>query len=128
MVGIRVQRKRIKGYKLESPNGLPIIYVGRPNKWGNPFTLESAVHESAVELIEMKNTGAMPGNEIDSHWIPYSEAIMLQKYETHIRKMIKEKPMEYNIDELRGKNLSCWCPLDKKCHADILLKILNENP
>lgn len=34
---VRVQRKRTKGSKLTSPNGLPIIYVGRPSKWGNPF-------------------------------------------------------------------------------------------
>ena len=31
-----------------------------------------------------------------------------------------------DIEELRGKNLCCWCPLDKACHADILLKIANE--
>lgn len=29
-------------------------------------------------------------------------------------------------DELKGKNLACWCPLDKPCHVDILLKIANE--
>jgi len=28
--------------------------------------------------------------------------------------------------QLKGKNLVCWCPLDKSCHADILLKIANE--
>jgi hypothetical protein len=28
--------------------------------------------------------------------------------------------------ELRGKNLACWCPLDKPCHADILLELANE--
>ena len=27
--------------------------------------------------------------------------------------------------ELRGKNLACWCPLDKPCHADVLLQIAN---
>ena len=27
--------------------------------------------------------------------------------------------------ELRDKNLCCWCPLDKPCHADVLLKIAN---
>lgn len=27
--------------------------------------------------------------------------------------------------ELKGKNLACFCPLDKLCHADILLKIAN---
>lgn len=25
--------------------------------------------------------------------------------------------------ELRGKNLACWCPLGKPCHADVLLEI-----
>jgi hypothetical protein len=28
-------------------------------------------------------------------------------------KMVKE--------ELKGKNLACWCPLDEPCHADVLL-------
>jgi len=27
--------------------------------------------------------------------------------------------------ELRGKDLMCWCPLDQRCHADILLEIAN---
>ena len=29
------------------------------------------------------------------------------------------------INELRGKDLACWCPLDKPCHADVLLEIAN---
>ena len=27
--------------------------------------------------------------------------------------------------ELRGKNLACWCPLDRPCHADVLLEVAN---
>jgi len=27
--------------------------------------------------------------------------------------------------ELAGKNLACWCPLDKPCHADVLLELAN---
>ena len=34
-VPVRVQRSR--QHKQVSPNGLPIIYVGRPTKFGNPF-------------------------------------------------------------------------------------------
>lgn len=30
------------------------------------------------------------------------------------------------IEELRGKDLACWCALDQPCHADILLKLANE--
>jgi len=28
-------------------------------------------------------------------------------------------------DELRGKDLACWCALDYPCHADVLLEIAN---
>lgn len=27
--------------------------------------------------------------------------------------------------ELAGKDLACWCPLDKPCHADVLLELAN---
>jgi hypothetical protein len=30
------------------------------------------------------------------------------------------------LPELRGKNLACWCPLDKPCHADVLLELANK--
>ena len=37
------------------------------------------------------------------------------------------KPFRAEIKrELKGKILVCWCPLDKPCHVDILLKIANE--
>jgi hypothetical protein len=29
--------------------------------------------------------------------------------------------------ELRGKDLACWCPLDQPCHADVLLEIANSD-
>lgn len=30
-----------------------------------------------------------------------------------------------DLEELRGKNLACWCPLDVPCHADVLLELAN---
>lgn len=29
------------------------------------------------------------------------------------------------VKELRGKNLACFCPLDRPCHADTLLDLAN---
>jgi hypothetical protein len=29
------------------------------------------------------------------------------------------------LEPLRGKDLACWCPLDRPCHADILLELAN---
>lgn len=30
-----------------------------------------------------------------------------------------------NLEDLRGKNLACWCPSGQTCHADVLLKLAN---
>jgi hypothetical protein len=103
---IRIQRKRTKGFKLQdaSPNGLPVIYVGRPTKWGNPYKLSDGITLSdSIKLYEI--------------WITANITIL---------------PSKYNISELTGHNLSCFCPIVDKnnkympCHADILLKLANK--
>jgi len=87
----RIQRKRTAGWRMP-PNA---VYVGRPTKYGNPFTL--------------------------SLTFPTREAV-LKVYEGWLKRALLEDP--HFLDELRGKDLACWCPLDKPCHADVLLKFL----
>jgi len=48
------------------------------------------------------------------------------RYEACIKDLIANYS-GYDIEDLRGKNLACWCPLDKPCHVDILLKIANQS-
>lgn len=33
--------------------------------------------------------------------------------------------LSLKVDELRGKNLACWCKPGEPCHADVLLEIAN---
>ncbi len=49
----------------------------------------------------------------------------LEMYEEYIKCLIKESKCDINM--LKDKNLGCFCNEDEKCHADILIKILNEN-
>lgn len=99
---VRLQRKRTKGFHLESPNGLPVVYVGRPSKWGNPY------RESKRSLLSY------------SLWLNTT---------IEGRKIFAQAE-----EELKGKNLACWCPLYNKdgsrfpCHADVLLSIANDMP
>ena len=100
---VRVQRKRTKGFKLQdaSPNDLPVVYVGRPSKWGNPYKINQFGLEECLRL-----------------------------YELYLRYMLSQYP-DF-LDELKGKDLACWCPLIDKngnpilCHADIIIKIMKE--
>lgn len=96
----RIQRKRTKGWKM--PAGA--IYVGRPTKWGNPFQ----VGTTTMGLNRMTREQAVAAYRVR---VGSNPLIFPTKHEIR--------------DELRGKDLACWCPLDQPCHADVLLEIAN---
>ena len=73
------------------------VYVGRPSKWGNPYR----PHECS--------TGAK--GAVDCF------RILVESEEETIAEIQAE---------LRGKDLACFCALDKPCHADVLLEIANQ--
>ena len=77
------------------------VYVGRPTKWGNPYShLPSALAEYRVATRE-------EAIERYRQWFMFSD-LRNQTY----------------LNELRGKDLVCWCA-PKACHADILLELAN---
>jgi hypothetical protein len=97
---VRIQRKRVKGWR--APEGC--VYVGRPTVWQNPFGLRGTACMIPVESRE--------------------EAI------EEFRHMVEGEARSVGgvpgyIQELRGKDVMCWCPLDRECHADILLEWAN---
>ena len=77
-----------------------VVYVGRqrgsPN-WGNSFRL--GVDGMAEECVE----------KFRLSWL---------KIPADTRRTM--------LTPLRGKDLACWCALDKPCHADVLLELANE--
>lgn len=72
------------------------IYVGRPTKWGNPFSLSDNFNDREA-VISM-----------------FRDYLMEQSHDLY----------DEAIAELRGKDLVCWCA-PKACHADILLEVAN---
>jgi hypothetical protein len=98
----RVQRKRTKGWKMP-PN---TVYVGRPTKWGNPFKI-----------------GSYWKDAIDGSGIIKSRAEAVDAFRDFVR--LNPLWLKEVKDTLKGKNLACWCPLDRPCHADVLLELAN---
>ena len=131
----RIQMKRNKGFNLQNYsmrfNGLRCIVVSRPTKWGNPFRL------TPDGYIQYYSTN----RNILNPWImwSYSEGFetkdIVELYERWIKGEFIQicLPNPPSIEELKGYNLACWCPLVDKdgnkvpCHADILLKLANAN-
>jgi hypothetical protein len=71
------------------------VYVGRPSRWGNPYPVTAM--RSSADAIGLFDQYARTRSIEDREWLA----------------------------PLRSKDLACWCPLDRPCHADILLRLAN---
>ena len=127
---VRVQRKRTKGFSLQtaSPNGLPVVYVGRPTIWGNPYSFGQ--YDIGMALVWFRE--AMSGSwnpKVVGPWFSNEQYnIIYGERQTLVNRFRawNMSPLEAARAYLRGKNLCCWCPLTQACHADILLEIANQ--
>lgn len=72
------------------------VYVGRPSKWGNPYVADASRTREQA----------------------------VQLYEMYLDQLNPELADEARV-ELKGKDLVCYCA-PKPCHADVLLRIANE--
>lgn len=75
------------------------IYVGRPTKWGNPYRHGDPLPGMPDQTMDVEDA---------VHWFAILIAPTLP------------------LEELRGHDLACWCPLDRPCHADVLLRLANQ--
>ena len=111
---VRVRRSRQRGWKMP-PN---TVYVGRPTKFGNPWSPKNAMH------VTMKKGFAHGGNPVESSR-PMTVAECVETFKASV--LLRE--FGYGRAEIRaelaGKNLACWCPIGSPCHADVLLEIAN---
>lgn len=111
---IRIQRSRQQ--KQVSPNGLPIVYIGRPTKWGNPYKVVG--EEGHWFVMDENDEPVLTFNEK-----PQALNCCIELYREQISHMHNVGTL--NIFELKGKNLSCWCKIGEPCHADVLLELAN---
>jgi hypothetical protein len=79
------------------------IYVGRPSKWGSPFSYKEGT------LAKYKVNTRLESIEKHKEWLLYGEGQYLLE----------------DIHELKGKVLGCWCDEKSRCHADILVELAN---
>jgi len=75
------------------------VYIGRPGKWGNPFT-----HKDGTRAQFKVSTR--------------QEAV--EKYREYI---LENKELMNSLEELKGKVLGCWCK-PQACHGDVLVELL----
>lgn len=77
------------------------VYIGRPSKWGNPFS-------------HKKGTAAK--------FVVVTRAEAIRRYEEWIR---RKPELMASLEELDGRVLGCWCK-PAACHGDVLVKLIRE--
>lgn len=97
------------------------VYVGRGSKWGNPFkvgedfTIQEQHGWGSQRILSLRGLHPADAVTLFRLWI--------------INHYAGDMPHASSADariELAGKDLACWCPLDKPCHADVLLELANQ--
>jgi hypothetical protein len=100
------------------------VYVGRPTKWGNPFSMKVCkTRAKAKRLYRAWLVGTFSEKSIEK--IIGGGATVAEQPLAIFQYLLWRGSLRHHLDELRGKDLMCWCPLDQPCHADVLLEIAN---
>lgn len=95
------------------------VYCGRPTEYGNPY--KPADYIKPVE--------AMLGTKADER----DHAIVMRLARLYClldyKAYLDHRPdlMERMRQQLRGKDLACFCSLDAECHVDVILMIANNS-
>ncbi|MCZ2837169.1 DUF4326 domain-containing protein [Modestobacter sp. VKM Ac-2985] len=96
----RIQLKRSKGWRKPAD----AVVVARPSKWGNPYKVGGY-------LVAGRACGPItPAQCVDA----YRALFLFAAWGDLL-----------DLGELVGRDLACWCPPDRPCHADVLLELAN---
>jgi len=88
------------------------IYVGRPTRWGNPFIVgQDGTAANCVHLYRLLLSGYL---------------CLTCKASLNEQRAAVKYAMAH-IEELRGKDLVCWCAPRAPCHADVLIEAANRD-
>lgn len=121
----RIQMTRDRPWREDNPEA---VRVDRTTIWGNPFKM---VPRRGSTLIDVKADAPGLPSECCSG-LESARDSACDLFEDLMRACLAGPlavATRTALDrQLRGKDLACWCPLDARCHADILLEIANEEP
>ena len=127
---VRIQLSRKKGWRMPENT----VSVARPGRHGNPFNI------GGYHKVGRPGSGFSYLTALDASYADESFTLVEsreQAVEMFRRYRELFPPPKRDLNELRGKNLACWCPLVDKdgkrvpCHADVLLELANaskDNP
>lgn len=117
----RIQRKRTHGWR-KPPEA---VNVTRPSIWGNPFPVTADGRGLFPRDVAVRMYRELVVDRV-TYFDDGSSRHTFQAT-TRPHQPLRVPSVDDIRRELAGRDLVCWCPLDRPCHADVLLDIAN-NP
>jgi hypothetical protein len=128
----RIQLRRVKGWRMPPET----VKIDRTTKWGNPYHVEKVgLVDSGDRDDEGQPIMVGPWRCIEKGapafvdgWYFPTKREAQQKAVDLYRVDLNRKPdlLAAALDELRWKNLACWCrEEDEPCHGTVLLEVAN---
>lgn len=132
----RIQRKRVKGWKLP-PDA---VCVTRPGVFGNPFRVfgrNEYLYCDAGHVRTVLTPWVIFDQDQDIARNPATPEMAVAFFsrwlngEFDASGVVRPCLCRARLHELRGKDLACFCPLNypdgspRPCHADVLLEFAN---
>jgi hypothetical protein len=109
----RVQRKRTKGWRMPENT----VYVGRPTMYGNPWSMSDSDVQYYLNVVTPKGSRSVETAKMQKQIVAQYHAWLLEPPQRDLRRAM--------IEDLRDKDLACWCRLDAPCHADVIIEYIN---
>ena len=128
---VRVQLSRRKGWRMPENT----VSVARPHRHGNPWPVKGCcvylVDGTKVGIAAILSVAGVVDRFRRWRLGDFGTAIGATDHPLYGLVLCPGEPP--SLDDLRGKNLACWCPLTDKdgnhvpCHADVLLELANKD-
>jgi hypothetical protein len=130
MKPVRIQLRRTRGWRMPPET----VKVDRTTRWGNIYVVEKVgmtwlgdLDEAGRQIMagpwRCIEKGAPP--HVTGAWYFPTKREAAQKAVDLFRaRLARDAVLQAAIlEELRWKNVACWCALDMPCHGDVLLEI-----
>lgn len=125
---VRIQLSRAKGFRLQETslaiNGLPCVKVDRSTRFGNRYRVWQQgrrISDGALTWVgchDWETNYPTFGTKRDA----------AERAVQGFRQDFESGRLKFDIEDLRGSNIGCWCGLDMPCHGDVLLELANVRP
>jgi hypothetical protein len=117
-------RRRRESFVRKIPAGG--VLVSFHAKWRNPFFIDVRPGVPGYGVGYRVRPGTRPEIIADGLTLDEAKARVVSEYRAWLRCAPRGIEVAAAAKELKGRELYCYCPLDRPCHADVLAEVANE--